>query len=214
MMLRRNPENAWWAAPEYLKNDPDGYIVNPDTDSNIWFHGDSGQNELFRFRKESSTLYMTSAFESASEFACEKLDPDDEDDQVIVWKLMIHLPTSRILDVRRALHDHGFREILIRELQGSRLADALEEFEDHAEDVSNLPRFRRRVLDYTTYDHQMNSYFADALRRLGYVGWVEFEGGSFPAPVSVAILYDDALDCVEIVDAIRLSMEDCDGCRA
>lgn len=208
-MLRRNPDDAWWTTPEYLQNDKDGYIVNPDTGSNVWFHGDSGQNELFRFRKESSTLYMTSAFESASEFACEKLGPDDEDDQVVVWRLRINLQASRILDVRRALHDQGFRELLIRELQGSRLADALEQFDDRMGNELRFRRFRRRVLDYTTYDHQMNSYFADALRRLGYVGWVEFEGGLLPEPLSIAILYDDALDCAEVVGTRWLSAEDC-----
>lgn len=208
-MIHRNPAASWWERPEYLKNDPDGYIVNPDTDSNVWYHGDSGQNDLLKFRKESSTLYMSSAFESAAEFACERLDPDDEDDQVAVWRLRVQLPASSILDVRRALYDSDFRQLLIRELQGSRLSDALEQFGERAKGELRFRRFRRRVLDYTTYDHELNQDFAGALRRLGYVGWVEFEGGLFPAPVSIAILFDDALDCVEVVDTKWLSMEDC-----
>ena len=109
--MRNNPHKAWYLGPNYLKNNSDGYLINPDTKDIYWYHGLNYSNESpidIGSEKWSKTLYLSSSFETAEAFSVEGIDIDDS--ICLVYTVTIKLPTEHIFDVRKVIGNPKFKE--------------------------------------------------------------------------------------------------------
>ena len=198
---RENPSSDWFLEPQFLKNDKDGYLINPDTNDIYWYHGacPSSTSDLeIHSEKESSTLYLTSSEDVAdniaymNQYSCE-LDPT-------IYTVTVKIHADRFFDVRYALSDEDDRQFAMEMFQTYYLAGEITE-----RDFSDIVKLIR-LLSFEYYDFNFNEYpnSKDLLQR-GFVGWIELETSSmvvkYGEPITLAILQDAGVEqYIRVVD--------------
>ena len=198
--MRKNPHKAWYLGPNYLKNNSDGYLINPDTKDIYWYHGMNYSNDLpidIGTEKFSQTLYLTSNFETAEAFAVAGVDASD-DMACEIYTVAIKIPTEAIFDVRKAVGNPKFKEFAYK-MFGQALYEELNNYFDAAS-----------AMNYELYDFIFNDTRKDMLLDNGFLGWLETEDSvphspELEEPLTIALLQEFAADLciVEDVEIVK-----------
>jgi hypothetical protein len=198
--MRKNPHKAWYLGPNYLKNNSDGYLINPDTKDIYWYHGLNYSNDFpidIGSEKFSQTLYLSSSFETAEEFS--GMGEDVSDNRTcVVYTVAIKIPAENIFDVRKAIGNPKFKEFAYK-MFGQDLYEDLDNYFDVAS-----------AMHYELYDFIFNDARKGTLLGNGFVGWLETEGNvnyisKLEEPLTVALIQEFAADfcIVEDVDIVK-----------
>ena len=198
--MRKNPHKAWYLGPNYLKNNSDGYLINPDTKDIYWYHGMNYSNDLpidIGTEKFSQTLYLTSNFETAEAFSVAGIDVSD-DWTCVVYTVAIKIPTENIFDVRKAIGNPKFKEFAYK-MFGQDLYEDLDNYFDAAS-----------AMNYELYDFIFNYARKGTLLDNGFVGWLETEDSvphspELEEPLTIALLQESVADLciVEDVEIVK-----------
>ena len=167
---RKNPIKNWYLGPNFLKNDKDGYLINPATNDIYWYHGSRydapSQGDVliddltFSEQRASNTLYISSSEDTAEVFAAMEFQERFEL-LFVVYKLKIQIPSRRIFDVRRAEDDPEFKEYASELLD----FDCCETYKDAASEMN-----------FEVYDYHFNtSATMESLLSYDFLGWLETE---------------------------------------
>ncbi len=193
--MRKNPHKAWYLGPNYLKNNSDGYLINPDTNDIYWYHGTKYADDSpthIEDEKWSQTLYLTSSFETAEQFAVMGIDASDGM-TCSVYKTTIKLSADNIFDVRKAIDDPKFKDFAF-EMFGEGLYEGLDNYFDAAD-----------AMNYELYDFVFNDARKDMLVDHGFVGWLETEDNvphspELEEPLTVSLLQEFTADLCIVED--------------
>lgn len=193
--MRKNPHKAWYLGPNYLKNNTDGYLINPDTNDIYWYHGMNFSLEYpiaFEDIKFSQTLYLSSNFEVAEAFSVAGVDASD-DRACEVYTVAIKIPTEAIFDVRKAVDDDEFEEFAYK-MFGQNLHKDIYNYFDAAS-----------AMNFELYDFVFNEKRKNMLLNKGFVGWLETEdnvphSSELGEPLTVALLQEYTADLCIVED--------------
>ncbi len=202
MSKRRNPSESWYNGPNYLKNDRDGYLVNPDTNDIYWYHGTryytndysegiytQGDEEkvFYSGYRESHILYASSDKNTAEGFATFTPNIEEDDPELfVVYTFKMQIPAAKIFDIRKAVEDREFKE-----------------YASHLfPDILSVDTYEDIVLccmEYEEYDKiGHNEDLHNWLLSKGFVGWLEHE--TIPGSLTVALLQEEYADFCYVED--------------
>lgn len=199
--MRKNPSKKWYSKPTFLKNDENGYLINPDTNDIYWYHGMFGELGVDSIRdpKMSDTLYLTSSLEVAKTFAqlnnteFFELNPNVNP---LVYEVFVKLPSSMVFDIRKAVFDESYRKMAIEMFSNSPFGYY---HPNHFKSVYSA----MELLQFEMYDNNFNENERSRLllKEYGFLGWLETEGDvranySKEFPLSLALLQEETEDLI------------------
>ena len=188
---RQNPDEAWYRT-QSLRNDEEGYLINPDTGGVRWYHGSKHGTLAYG----GDVIYLTSDIDTAYAFACiDRPIFQDADWEASVYKMKIKISARNIFDVRQYAEDPRVE----------RLADVLGVW-TYAGDKDQLIYHNYDVgLGYSGGTHRGTA------TDLGFKGWLETEHDKFGLgiPCSIGLFTDLGQDSYEIVDESSFDTDEC-----
>lgn len=213
--MRINPSKEWYTKPTFLKNDENGYLINPDINDIYWFHGMVGKPtvDYIYDLKDSGTLYLSSSYETAQSFATRSFTQGSNPEffeskpnvEPIIYEVLVKLPSSKIFDIRKAVFDESYRKMAIQML--SRNPASIFSYRHFQSVYESL-----ELLQFRNYDHYFNENERSKLllKEYGFLGWLEtesyMENVSKEEPLTLALLQEETEDLVFVWDELVITL--------